>query len=70
MSIGITWVGSQGLYRYLIYYEPLLNLKYIFGYNETVTGEDGLLAYVNYCLILNIAPLLIFFILFVVNKIK
>ena len=70
VSIGISWIGSLGLYRYLIYYEPLLNLQYFFGYNITLVGEDGLLAYVNYCLILNFVPLLIFIFAIVASKIR
>lgn len=56
--------------HYMLFYVPLRQLKYIYGYNMTVTGEDGLFAYINYGLILLIVPLLMTGLAFLICKIK
>ena len=70
MSIGITWIGSMGFTRYLIYFHPLKSLSYVFGYNYEIVGEDGLFANVNYGFLIFLLPILSFGICMIVGKIK
>lgn len=71
MTVGLVWIGVSGMTsHYMLFYVPLRQLKYIYGYNMTVTGEDGLFAYINYGLILLIVPLLMTGLAFLICKIK
>ena len=70
ISMGVVWVGVKGFDRMLLYFYPLTNLQYLFGYNMTISGEDGLLAYVNYGFILHAVPILVAVILFIINAIN
>ena len=70
VSMGVVWLGVKGFDRVLLYYYPLTNLQYLFGYNMIISGEDGLLAYVNYGFIINGVPLLVAAVLFIINIAK
>ena len=70
MTVGMAWIGSMGFTRYYIYFYPLINLGYLFGYNQQIDGEDGLFAYVNYGFLIFVAPLLVFAVVMIIGKIK
>lgn len=36
VNVGVIWVGIQVSSKYELYFQPLVNLKYIFGYNASV----------------------------------
>ena len=70
ISVGMTWIGSMGFTRYLIYFHPLRNLSYVFGYNYEVVGEDGLFANVNYGFLIFLIPIVSFCLCMLVGKVK
>lgn len=69
-ACGLAWVGATVVPSYGIYHQPLLNLVYIFGYNQKIANEDGMLAYLNYGLITIIVPFVIVASNFILQKIK
>ena len=60
----------MGFTRYLIFYQPLTSLGYIFGYNQKIPDEDGLFAYVNYGLLIFLLPFIAFGVAMIVGKIN
>lgn len=69
-ACGLAWVGAAGVQSYGIYHQPLLNLVYIFGYNQKIANEDGMFAYLNYGLIIIIVPFVIVSVNFILQKFK
>ena len=63
----LVWIGAQGQSAPMLLFQPLLNLKYLFGYNLTLSN-NSLLSVYNLGFVYILLPLLLFAVLLVISK--
>lgn len=64
----LVWIGAAGQKIYTAPLVPLLNLKYIFGYNITIEGNNSLFSVFNIGFVYIFLPLLLYLAFIIVGK--